>query len=831
VVAAAIGGRALAQGVSARPAPRELPPAADVKTPWVAPPATQEPPFERALPPSSTQHRPGTPRLATDASRSIPRVDHDRVYYDALADGTVWARGATYKARFDADGATYIPALGARAPRNHPLTFRLASVACGGASLALDAAAVATRSNDTIAYERGGVIELYELSTTAMEQEFVIDDARILEHRLEHRLEQPSAGGDLVLQIAVTSDLDARDASDGLEFSSESGSVRYGRAQAFDAAGATLAASTALTDHGIEIRVPSSELASARLPIRIDPIVSTFVLDSSTFDDFLPDVAYDVTNNRYYAVYEETFSAADHDVYSVLMNATAGGIFSQYIDMTSDYWAAPKVANNNIADQFLVVAQVGLPTSGARIIRGRTALASNLSLGPQFTISGTDFGDLLNPDVGGDPFTGPPSYYAVVWERVISASDHDIHAQLVLSNSTLLSPSMILIDNTSGTIDTNPSISKSDNSVEWTIVWQRAFTPTNHDIYGAQLRWDGTITTPSFAIDTSSFDDTHPAVSSPLDGSLDCLVVYQRDFLTDHDIMGRVMSGTTTIYFDDLSSLEDQGSGSLLQDQIDPCVDSDGAHFALGYSEQFSTSTTDYDAYTATFTPVASVLFASEPHVELSFTSTHEDHLRVASTHGAGGPPASRRCMILWDRATGAPDFGDIEGALYDCGQFARFCSPGFDGVIACPCGNPPVGYDRGCNNSSNTGGAYLLPSGVASIAADTMHLSSASEKLNATSIFLQGSALTNVVFGQGVRCTGGTLKRLYVKTASGGSASAPSGTDPTMSARSAALGDVLAAGSTRYYNVYYRDPTVLGGCPSASTFNSTDAVAATWAP
>ena len=172
-----------------------------------------------------------------------------------------------------------------------------------------------------------------------------------------------------------------------------------------------------------------------------------------------------------------------------------------------------------------------------------------------------------------------------------------------------------------------------------------------------------------------------------------------------------------------------------------------------------------------------------------------------------------------------------IEGALYDCGQFARFCSPGFDGVIACPCGNPPVGYDRGCNNSSNTGGAYLLPSGVASIAADTMHLSSASEKLNATSIFLQGSALTNVVFGQGVRCTGGTLKRLYVKTASGGSASAPSGTDPTMSARSAALGDVLAAGSTRYYNVYYRDPTVLGGCPSASTFNSTDAVAATWAP
>jgi hypothetical protein len=676
-------------------------------------------------------------------------------------------------------------------------------------------------------YERGGVIELYELSTTAMEQEFVIDDARILEHRLEHQ----SAGGDLVLQITVIGDLDARDASDGLEFSSESGAVRYTRAQAFDAAGATLAASTVLTDHGIEIRVSSSEFASARLPIRIDPIVSTFVLDNSTFDDFLPDVAYDATSNRYYAVYEETFSATDHDVYSVLMDATAGGIVSSYIDMTSDFWAAPKVANNNIADQFLVVAQVGLPTSGARIIRGRTALASNLSLGSPFTISGTETGDKLNPDVGGDPFTVPPSYYAVVWERVFNASDHDIHAQLVLSNSTLLAPSTIFIDNTAGTLDTNPSISKSDNSVDWSIVWQRAATSTNHDIYGARLQWDGTITTPSFAIDASSFDDTHPAVSSPLDGSLDCLVAYQRDFLTDHDIMGRVMSGTTTIYFVDLSSLEDQGSGSLLQDQIDPCVDSDGARFALGYSEQFSTSVTDYDAYTATFTLVGSVLFATEPHVELTFTSTHEDHLRVASTHGAGGPPAARRCMILWDRPTGVPDFSDIEGALYDCGQFTRFCSPGFDGVIACPCGNAPVGYDRGCNNSSNTGGAYMLATGVASIAADTMHMSTSAEKPTATSIFLQGTALVNAVFGQGVRCTGGTLKRLYVKTASAGSASAPAGTDPSVSARSAALGDVLVAGSTRYYNVYYRDPTVLGGCPSASTFNSTDGVATTWGP
>jgi len=45
-------------------------------------------------------------------------------------------------------------------------------------------------------------------------------------------------------------------------------------------------------------------------------------------------------------------------------------------------------------------------------------------------------------------------------------------------------------------------------------------------------------------------------------------------------------------------------------------------------------------------------------------------------------------------------------------------------------------------------------------------------EKPTATSVLLQGtsSPAAGVVYGQGVRCVGGTLKRLFTKTASGGS-------------------------------------------------------------
>ena len=51
------------------------------------------------------------------------------------------------------------------------------------------------------------------------------------------------------------------------------------------------------------------------------------------------------------------------------------------------------------------------------------------------------------------------------------------------------------------------------------------------------------------------------------------------------------------------------------------------------------------------------------------------------------------------------------------------------------------------------------------------------------------------------------------------------------MSAQSSALGDTIASGSHRYYMTYYRDPTVLGGCPAVSTFNGTNALDVTWAP
>ena len=167
--------------------------------------------------------------------------------------------------------------------------------------------------------------------------------------------------------------------------------------------------------------------------------------------------------------------------------------------------------------------------------------------------------------------------------------------------------------------------------------------------------------------------------------------------------------------------------------------------------------------------------------------------------------------------------------------SFAILCIPGAAPVAACPCANPPVGPSRGCNNSSGTGGARLVASGVTRLSADSLVFTTSGEKPTALSIVLQGNAYVpnGLVYGQGIRCVGGALKRLYSKSAVGGSITAPDfgAGDPSVSARSAAKGDPISPAQSRWYMVYYRDTTLLGGCPATSNFNSTQTGQVSWAP
>jgi len=164
---------------------------------------------------------------------------------------------------------------------------------------------------------------------------------------------------------------------------------------------------------------------------------------------------------------------------------------------------------------------------------------------------------------------------------------------------------------------------------------------------------------------------------------------------------------------------------------------------------------------------------------------------------------------------------------------FTSLCDPGVAGVVACPCSNPPSGPGRGCDNSSATGGAALSASGIAYVTMDSLRFTTSSERPTALSVLTQwtGGHATGIAYGQGVGCTSGTFRRLYTKSAVGGSITAPDALlgEPSVTSRSAALGSVITAGESRWYIVFYRDPIVLGGCAATRTFNVTQTSRIDW--
>jgi len=160
---------------------------------------------------------------------------------------------------------------------------------------------------------------------------------------------------------------------------------------------------------------------------------------------------------------------------------------------------------------------------------------------------------------------------------------------------------------------------------------------------------------------------------------------------------------------------------------------------------------------------------------------------------------------------------------------FESFCLG--DGTGApCPCNNSGTS-GRGCQNSGSTGGALLTVTGVASLSADTVQFTSSGERPTSLSIFLQGSAtIAPIIYGDGLRCTGGNLKRLYTKTAVGGVTVAPQTGELSISARSAQLNAPIPLGATRPYQVYYRDGAA-GFCPDppGSSFNVSNGFLVAW--
>ncbi len=133
----------------------------------------------------------------------------------------------------------------------------------------------------------------------------------------------------------------------------------------------------------------------------------------------------------------------------------------------------------------------------------------------------------------------------------------------------------------------------------------------------------------------------------------------------------------------------------------------------------------------------------------------------------------------------------------------------------ACPCGNSG-GAGEGCQNSGGTG-AKLKAAGGTSVSADSIHFTATQLPANKPTLLFAGDASLGgglgAPFGDGLRCAGGSLKRLGVQFSDAqGSAAWASGLAPA---------GAWGAGDTRTFQAWYRDTNTLCG----STFNLSSGV------
>ena len=158
---------------------------------------------------------------------------------------------------------------------------------------------------------------------------------------------------------------------------------------------------------------------------------------------------------------------------------------------------------------------------------------------------------------------------------------------------------------------------------------------------------------------------------------------------------------------------------------------------------------------------------------------------------------------------------------------FKRYCFGDPGSGIPCPCANDNDGSvpESGCANGVFTSGAQLRGQGFASVSADTLVLVTTRLEPNNTGLYFQADNRLNggngIIFGDGLRCAGGNLIRLQVRT------SDAAGTSSTTIGISAKGG--VSPGDVKRYQCWYRNIVNPLCGPGVNDFNLSNGLEVTW--
>jgi hypothetical protein len=204
------------------------------------------------------------------------------------------------------------------------------------------------------------------------------------------------------------------------------------------------------------------------------------------------------------------------------------------------------LANNSLYGGYLAVWEDHHWGYGADWdIYGRLIDSNGVPSGSDFGISYDGSQQRQAPDVA---YNSNNNEYLVVYEYTYSSVDHDIYAQRVAANGSLIGGNFAV--ESPSDYDANPAIAYNSTRNEYLVVWQRkvgADEFTQFDIYAKRLDWGGATLGTSFALTTAAHDQTNPDVA--FDSSNDqYLAAWQSYYgVGDWDILGRLVSGSGSL--------------------------------------------------------------------------------------------------------------------------------------------------------------------------------------------------------------------------------------------------------------------------------------------
>ena len=178
-----------------------------------------------------------------------------------------------------------------------------------------------------------------------------------------------------------------------------------------------------------------------------------------------------------------------------------------------------------------------------------------------------------------------------------------------------------------------------------------------------------------------------------------------------------------------------------------------------------------------------------------------------------------------------------VNGQMYDhCFGFRTYMTPdylraycaGDGGGTPCPCSNDNDGSMpiAGCANGAFASGAVLVANGLASVTNDSLVLATYFLEAGDSGLYFQADndLSPGFVWGDGLRCAGGNLKRLQVRFADS------SGTSATTVGISAKAGNV-SAGDVKRYQCWYRTTQNPPCGPGVNDFNASNGYEISWLP